>query len=367
MACRGVSFLPEEGLELVGVAKSFGSVTAVAEVDLRVHPGEFLTLLGPSGSGKTTILKLIAGFEVPDQGEIRLAGRDITVIPPYRRDIGMVFQHYALFPHMTVAENVAFPLRMRRLKDRTVQAKVEEALALVKLSGLDRRRPSELSGGQQQRVALARAIVFGPRLLLLDEPFGALDRKLREEMQVEMRFLQQRLRLMTVFVTHDQEEALVMSDRIAVLNAGQVEQVGTPDEIYDRPANGFVAGFIGESNLWKGVIAGVHGALARVGLDLGITVTVAVPEPPKDGSQVRLLVRPERMQLLTGTRTADNSFEARVHQMVYLGESTKYRLNLPNGHEVLARWSTPRLAGPRVGDTVRVGWDASDGRLVRWD
>ncbi|MBV8393703.1 MAG: ABC transporter ATP-binding protein, partial [Alphaproteobacteria bacterium] len=247
-------------LRVEEVGKRFGSVAALDGVSLTVRQGELLTILGPSGSGKTTLLKVVAGFETPDGGRVLVDGADMTRRPPAKRDIGMVFQHYALFPHLSVRRNVAFPLEMRNVARAEIDRRVSEALALVELAGYDERLPRQLSGGQQQRVALARAIVFNPRLLLLDEPFGALDRKLRETMQLEVRRLQRRLGLTTIFITHDQEEALVLSDRVAVMNHGRLEQVATTTEIYERPASDFVADFVGESNLFHGV-AGEGGAI----------------------------------------------------------------------------------------------------------
>ena len=244
-------------LSLSSVVKRYDTVLAVAGVDLSVRDGEILTILGPSGSGKTTLLKMVAGFEQPDEGRITLGERDITDATPASRGIGMVFQNYALFPHMPVAENVAFPLEMRRMGQAQIKERVAKALALVGLAGYEKRYPRQLSGGQQQRVALARAVVFEPPLLLLDEPFGALDRKLREQMQLEVKRLQRQLGITALFVTHDQEEALVLSDRIAVMNLGRIEQIGTPFEIYAQPVNRFVADFIGESNLYRGTVSAV--------------------------------------------------------------------------------------------------------------
>ena len=250
-------------LSLTAIAKSYGSVIALAGIDLGVPDGEIVTILGPSGSGKTTLLKIVAGFELPDRGRVELAGDDITYVTPASRGIGMVFQNYALFPHMRVAENIAFPLEMRRLARAETQERVSRALALVGLAGYEARYPRQLSGGQQQRVALARAIVFEPRLLLLDEPFGALDRKLREQMQLEVKRLQRQLGITALFVTHDQEEALVLSDRIAVMNGGLIEQIGAPAEVYSRPANRFVADFIGESNIYRGNVMSASGPSAQ--------------------------------------------------------------------------------------------------------
>ncbi len=259
-------------LSLTAIAKSYGSVIALAGIDLRVPDGEIVTILGPSGSGKTTLLKIVAGFELPDAGRVELAGDDITCVTPASRGIGMVFQNYALFPHMRVAENIAFPLEMRRLARAETQERVSSALALVGLAGYEARYPRQLSGGQQQRVALARAIVFEPRLLLLDEPFGALDRKLREQMQLEVKRLQRQLGITALFVTHDQEEALVLSDRIAVMNGGLIEQIGAPAEVYLRPSNRFVADFIGESNIYRGKVTSASGQVLRVALSTGQTL-----------------------------------------------------------------------------------------------
>ena len=296
---------------------------ALAGIDLAVRAGELVTLLGPSGSGKTTLLKVIAGFETPDAGSVHLASRDVTFASPAKRDIGMVFQHYALFPHMTVAQNIAFPLEMRRVERGERRRRLEEVLQLVDLTGYGERLPRQLSGGQQQRVALARAVVFGPRLLLLDEPFGALDRKLREQMQLELKRLQRRLGLTALFVTHDQEEALILSDRIAVMNQGRIEQVGTPPEIYARPVNRFVADFIGESNLFQARSDSGGTAVLSGGVRVRLP---SVPSSP--GAEVGLLVRPERPRLLADGQGADNVFAGVVSEVIYLGESIKYRLRL---------------------------------------
>src|ERR1700722_14226693 len=242
------------GLALRGIRKAFGPVAALDGIDLEVKPGEFLTILGPSGSGKTTLLKIVAGFELPEEGDVLLGGADVTFTAPARRNVGMVFQNYALFPHLDVRRNIAFPLEVRRLPRAEIDRRVGATLALVDLEGYEGRFPRQLSGGQQQRVALARAIVFDPQLLLLDEPFGALDRKLREAMQLEVRRLQRRLGLTTVFITHDQEEALILSDRIAVMSHGRIQQVATTTEIYERPSSDFVADFVGESNIFRGTV-----------------------------------------------------------------------------------------------------------------
>jgi putative spermidine/putrescine transport system ATP-binding protein len=313
-------------IRLDGVSKSFdGRVRAVDEASLRIEPGEFFSLLGPSGCGKTTTLRMIAGFEMPDTGRIHVGERDITDVPVHHRDMGMVFQSYALFPHRTVAENVAFGLRMRKMARADIAARVRAALAQVALTGFEARRPGQLSGGQQQRVALARAIVIRPAVLLCDEPLGALDRKLRQQMQFELKQLQKELGVTLVFVTHDQEEALAMSDRIAVMNAGRIEQVGTPGEIYERPRTRFVADFIGEINLLDG------GTLA---------------------------VRPEKVALVAG---GAGVLSGRIETANFLGGQTLYRILTEDGRQMLAREAN---AGDRprrgVGDAVGLTWRPAD-------
>ncbi len=282
-------------VRLVAVEKRFGTVTALPGLHLDVARGSFFSLLGPSGCGKTTTLRLVAGFETPDRGEVYIRGERVTTRPPHRRNFGMVFQQLALFPHLTVADNIAFGLRMRRVPLDRAHARLRDALALVKLDGLEQRYPRQLSGGQQQRVAFARAIVIEPSVLLLDEPLGALDKLLREEMQMELRELQRRLGITTIFVTHDQEEALTMSDVVAVMNEGRIEQLGSPREIYERPRTRFVAGFLGANNIFTGRIAGADGSRLRVET-LGTMLAIAgAPRPA--GSQVALALRPERVRL----------------------------------------------------------------------
>ena len=314
-------------IKLQQVTKSFdGKVVAVDDVTLDIEAGEFFSLLGPSGCGKTTSLRMIAGFEMPDSGRVHVGGQDITDVPVHRRDMGMVFQSYALFPHRTVAENVAFGLRMRDVPKPEIAKRVAAALAQVALTGLEERRPAQLSGGQQQRVALARALVIEPRVLLCDEPLGALDRKLRQQMQFELKELQQRLGVTLVFVTHDQEEALAMSDRIAVMNRGRVEQVGAPTEIYERPRTRFVADFIGEINL----------------LD--------------DGPHPRAL-RPEKIRLVSG---AEARLKGPVETANFLGGATLYRVNA-GSRTYLARETHSGERSPRAaGDTVGLAWNDAD-------
>jgi spermidine/putrescine ABC transporter ATP-binding subunit len=332
-------------LRIDGAAKRFGEVAALDGVSLQVARGELLTILGPSGSGKTTLLKVVAGFEKPDAGSVKIDGVEITALPPARRDIGMVFQHYALFPHLTVERNVAFPLEMRNIARPEIVRRVADALALVELAGYEQRLPRQLSGGQQQRVALARAIVFNPRLLLLDEPFGALDRKLRETMQLEVRRLQRRLGLTTIFITHDQEEALVLSDRIAVMDKGTIQQIATTTEIYERPANDFVADFVGESNIFHGTMSAVGVVTLEGGRELKVAST-AVP-----GKRVGVLMRPERF-----APTGANQFSGEVIESVYLGTSFKLRLACEGGLELLVR-QPARGPLPAPGVRVAVGID----------
>ncbi|MFN6998448.1 MAG: ABC transporter ATP-binding protein [Elioraea tepidiphila] len=348
-------------LTVRGVVRRFGPVTALAGVDLTVAEGELLTILGPSGSGKTTLLKVVAGFEIPDEGTVRLGSEDVTLAPPRQRDVGMVFQNYALFPHLTVAQNVAFPLEMRRLPRPERDRRVAEALALVELGGYEARLPRQLSGGQQQRVALARAIVFNPRLLLLDEPFGALDRKLRESMQLEVRRLQRRLKLTTLFITHDQEEALILSDRVAVMNAGRIEQVGTPGDVYARPATRFVADFVGESNLLEGRASGDAAAevpgLGRIALARAAGAA---------GDRTTLLLRPEALRVGAEAAALPNRAHGRIVETVFLGLSVKLRLRLDGGLELLARLplrpSEPLPAAE--GETVPLGFAPEDVHVV---
>jgi putative spermidine/putrescine transport system ATP-binding protein len=323
-------------VELRGVSKTYGDVRALGDVTLTVRQGELLSLLGPSGCGKTTTLNVVAGFVAPDSGRVFVDGADVTDTPPYRRGLGVVFQSYALFPHMTVEENVAFGLRERGVPRREIATRVREALALVRLPGAGARRPRELSGGMQQRVALARALVIQPRVLLLDEPLAALDKKLREEMRAELKEIQQRVGVTTVFVTHDQHEALGLSDRIAVLNAGRLEQLGSPRDIYERPATRFVADFIGASTVLETAAVGPR----TVELAPGVRLDVKLERLLAHGERVRLLVRPERIELGAVIGIAGggggNAVAARVTRVMYLGDHTEVGLELPGGNRGLA-------------------------------
>jgi putative spermidine/putrescine transport system ATP-binding protein len=337
-------------VEFVSVSKEFGPVRALSEVSLNVKSGEFATLLGPSGSGKTTALSLLSGIMQPTSGRMLIGGRDITDVPAAQRNIGLVFQSYALFPHMSVFENVAFPLRVRRLSQAEIRARVMEALALVRLEDLGGRRPHEASGGQQQRVALARAIVFKPDILLLDEPLAALDRKLREEVRTEIHQLQRRLGITTIMVTHDQDEALSMSDRVVVMNAGRVQQVDTPDNAYYRPNSRFVAGFLGLANFLDGEIDSSPGSCA-IRLDSGESIAVA-PSTPLSG-RVCGIIRPEDVKLVNGT---GGMVKGTVREAVFLGETVRYAVRLDSGFAMTAHVSGSRQRFAE-GKRVELAWD----------
>ena len=340
-------------VELRAVTRTFGAVRAVDALDLTIHEGELLSLLGPSGCGKTTTLNLIAGFVLPTAGRIVIDGEDVTGRPPHLRGLGVVFQSYALFPHMTVFENVAFGLRERRVARAEIDRRVAGALELVRLAGQGDRRPGQLSGGMQQRVALARALVYQPRVLLLDEPLAALDKKLREDMRSELREIQRSVGITTVFVTHDQAEALSLSDRIAVMHAGRLEQLGSPREIYERPATRFVTDFIGASSF----LAGRTTRADRVELAGGQTVRVAAPLPAA-GQPVELAIRPERVRLLAPGVAEDNALEGRVVRLGYLGAQVEVTVELPGGQRVLAVASEPCPVALAVGTALRVGLPA---------
>ncbi|MFO1281871.1 MAG: ABC transporter ATP-binding protein [Burkholderiales bacterium] len=343
-----------------GVSKSYdGKVEVVRSLDLALARGEFLTLLGPSGSGKTTTLMMLAGFEEPTRGSIHLEGRRIDHLPPHRRGIGMVFQNYALFPHMTVAENLAFPLQMHGVPRAEIPAKVRRALEMVRLPRLSDRRPAQLSGGQQQRVAVARALIYEPRIVLMDEPLGALDKQLREQMQLEIKHLHENLGLTVVYVTHDQSEALTMSDRIAVFHHGVVQQLATPSELYERPANAFVASFIGESNRLDATLVERAGATGRVRLADGDTLAATVVGDLPVGAPVVLSVRPEAIRL-DETGAADNRLRGRVVETIYLGDHGKARVALELGATFVVKLATAEARRLARDDAASLAWDAAD-------
>ena len=335
-------------VELQGVTKRFGTMVAVDQLNLTVRPGEFLSLLGPSGCGKTTTLRMLAGFEQPDEGFIRISGQYVQGIPPYKRDVNTVFQAYALFPHMTVAENVAYGLRQKGVPKADIATRVAEALDMVKMSKLAERKPKQMSGGQQQRVAVARALVNRPSVLLLDEPLGALDRKLREEMQIELKLLQSQLGITFIFVTHDQEEAMSMSDRIAIMLDGHIEQLADPETVYERPSSAFVAGFIGRNNFWRGV-ATADGVQAEDGT---VFVVSNPDEAVAPGQPALAAVRPENFQLVTeDPGTARNSIPGIVASVAHFGDTLQYVVRT-GSRDVLVL--TPRANALRLslGDAV---------------
>ncbi|MFL5779029.1 MAG: ABC transporter ATP-binding protein [Chloroflexota bacterium] len=354
------SSAPAPEIRLLDLEKRFGAFVAVDRVSLDVAAGEFFSLLGPSGCGKTTTLRMIGGFEAPTAGRVELRGRDVTDDPPDKRPVNMVFQNYALFPHLDVEGNIAFGLKRRHVETDEIRRRVGEALELVRLPGYERRRPNQLSGGQQQRIALARALVNRPNVLLLDEPLGALDLKLRRQLQVELKRIQREVGITFVYVTHDQEEALTMSDRIAVMHAGRVEQLGTPETLYERPATRFVADFIGTTNLLRGRVEGRGSSGATVRLEGGELVPAAATEAPV-GSAVELSVRPEGVTLLPhGT---DGALHGTVVQRSYLGTTIQYLVRTASGVvlTVLAPKTGERLA---VGDEAAVGWSADDALVL---
>jgi spermidine/putrescine transport system ATP-binding protein len=355
----------EPAIELTGVVKEFHSggevITAVRRLDLAIRQGEFFSMLGPSGCGKTTTMRIIAGFEEPTQGSVRLQGRDVTWDPPNKRDVNMVFQSYALFPHMSVFENVAFGLRRKGVHKDEITRRVGEMLEIVDLTGREQRRPRELSGGQQQRVALARALVNGPKALLLDEPLGALDLKLRQAMQVELKRIQREVGITFVYVTHDQGEALTMSDRIAVMDDGLIEHLGTPRDIYERPANRFVAGFIGTSNLLTGEVSRITDGNAVVVVSPDEQVIVPTGgRALTQSSQIEITVRPEKISISAGRPDSVGSvLRGTVTEVVYLGTSTTFTVRTTTGADMLVFQQNAASSSSDAarGDSVWLSWD----------
>jgi putative spermidine/putrescine transport system ATP-binding protein len=355
----------EAYVRFLDVAKTYdGETLVVRAFALDVARGEFLTLLGPSGSGKTTCLMMLAGFESVTHGQIVLDGRPINNVPAHKRDIGVVFQNYALFPHMTVTENLAFPLEVRKASPTEIEARTKKALDMVQLSGFGQRRPAQLSGGQQQRVAVARALVFEPKLVLMDEPLGALDKQLREQMQYEIKHLHERLGVTVVYVTHDQSEALTMSHRIAVLNHGAIQQVATPQDLYERPENAFVARFIGENNRLLGTVREVDGRTCVVAVEGGEVRALAV-KVGGIGSRSTLSLRPERVLIDPSPERCPNVFEARVEELIYHGDHTRTRVRACGCDEFVIK--VPNAAGQihlEVGAAIRIGWHVEDCRAL---
>ena len=348
-----------------GVQKSYdGKTLVVRDLNLDIEPGEFVTMLGPSGSGKTTVLMMLAGFEPVTHGEIRLDGNPINALPPEKRGIGMVFQNYALFPHMTVEENLAFPLKVRRMSRDDIARRVKQALEMVEMPEFGSRRPGQLSGGQQQRVAVARALVFEPNLVLMDEPLGALDKQLREQMQYEIKHIHESLGVTVVYVTHDQTEALTMSDRVAVFKDGTIQQLSTPSDLYEHPQNSFVAQFIGENNKLSGKVSEIMNGECRVEVDGGGSVTAAAINIEGKGARTTLSLRPERIEL-DPADDCPNVLDGRIDELIYLGDHIRVRLTVADNDEFIVK--VPNKTGSldlKAGTATRVGWRTDDCRAL---
>ena len=347
------------------IDKSYdGNVLVVKNLNLNISKGEFVTMLGPSGSGKTTTLMMLAGFETPTNGEIFLQSKPISKIPPYEREIGMVFQNYALFPHMTVQENLSFPLEVRKISKSDIQDKVKKALDMVELGDFGTRFPAQLSGGQQQRVALSRALVFEPRLVLMDEPLGALDKNLREQMQYEIKHIHERIEITVVYVTHDQSEALTMSNRIAVFDDGVVQQLSTPDILYEKPENSFVAQFIGENNRMTGTVKQINGEFCTVDIDGGGSVQALKVNVNKVGDKTQLSVRPERVSIKSNKDQLINKFTGNVKELIYLGDHIRARLDVCGNDEFIVKIPNEGNFDLQEGSKIAVSWDPKDIRAL---
>ncbi len=344
----------DELVKFSGVQKTYdGSTLVVHDLNLEIQSGEFLSLLGPSGSGKTTTLMMLAGFESPTAGEIFLKGKSITKTPPHKRNFGMVFQNYALFPHMTIADNVAYPLTVRKFGKSEREAKVLRALAMVQMDNLSARYPGQLSGGQQQRVALARALVFDPQLVLMDEPLGALDKQLREHMQLELKEIHRKLGLTFVYVTHDQSEALTMSDRVAVFNQGAIQQIDGVTALYETPANRFVAGFVGDNTVFQGKVASVDGAHCTVQLPCGSRLRGINVNAARPGQSVQACIRPERICPLSGSdQPAANGLRASVNDVIYLGDHLRLRCTVASQAQATVKIALSSQTIPLAGDAI---------------
>jgi len=350
------------------VQKSYdGETLVVKSLNLAIAKGEFMTMLGPSGSGKTTCLMMVAGFEPATNGEIYLDGRPINSVPPHKRGIGMVFQNYALFPHMTIAENLAYPLEVRGVKKGDAEKKVQRALDMVQMGdgSFHGRRPAQLSGGQQQRVALARALVFEPELVLMDEPLGALDKQLREHMQFEIKHIHETLGVTVIYVTHDQSEALTMSDRIAVFNDGRIQQLAPPDDLYERPENSFVAQFIGENNTLHGTVKAIDGDVADIELEDGEMVKALAINVSRPGEKTQLSIRPERVEIDPDESEFEHTVDAQVEEVIYLGDHIRTRMTVVGNSDFVVK--TRNRQGARTferGEKVRLGWVTEDCRAL---
>ncbi|WP_338021133.1 ABC transporter ATP-binding protein [Bacillus piscicola] len=346
-------------VRLENVSKKFGNTYAVEQLNLDIKTGEFLTLLGPSGCGKTTTLRMIAGFEKPNEGNIWINGEKVDKVEPYNREVNTVFQSYSLFPHMTVAENVAFGLKMKKVSKQEIAKRVKEALELVQLANFADRKPKKLSGGQQQRIAIARAIVNNPQVLLLDEPLGALDLKLRKQMQLELKQLQEELGMTFIYVTHDQEEALTMSDRIVIMNQGKIEQMGLPDEIYEKPATKFVADFIGETNLFEGTVMDANPSFATMKCG-GRHISIPNTGNFSKNERVYMSIRPEKIHVSAQAGEEDNLLSATLKDEIYIGSVTKIIGEFPDGQKVIAHGSRDILKSCTRGDQLYLHWEPAD-------
>jgi len=349
------------------VQKSYdGQTLVVKDLNLAIPKGEFLTMLGPSGSGKTTCLMMLAGFETATHGEIRLNGRNINDVPPHKRGIGMVFQNYALFPHMSVAENLAFPLDVRGMSKDDKERKVRRALDMVQMGSFANRRPGQLSGGQQQRIALARALVFEPELVLMDEPLGALDKQLREHMQFEIKHISDNLGITVVYVTHDQTEALTMSDRVAVFNDGVIQQLAPPDELYEAPMTSFVAQFIGENNAMTGIVTAIEAGRCVVRLDSGDEIDAQPVNVSRVGERTRVSIRPERVETNKARlRPGSHTLKARVEEFIYMGDMFRTRLSVAgNSDFIMKTRNAPDQIRLQPGDVIEIGWLPEDCRAL---
>ncbi len=347
------------------VDKSYdGKVLVVKDLNLDIAEGEFVTMLGPSGSGKTTCLMMLAGFETPTNGEIYLDSLPISNIPPHKRGIGMVFQNYALFPHMTVYENLAFPLRVRKISKEETDKKIDKALSMVSLTGFENRMPAQLSGGQQQRVAVARALVFDPAVVLMDEPLGALDKNLRESMQYEIKHIHESIGVTVVYVTHDQGEALTMSNRIAVFNDGKVQQLSSPDKLYEEPVNSFVAEFIGENNRFSGQVTDISNDKCKVKLDNGSEILANPIAVKSSGEKTIVSLRPERA-LINTKEKMENNFKGKIEEVIYHGDHTRVRLNLLGNKDFILK--VPNSSANmdiKLGNQINVSWNSIDARAL---
>ena len=346
------------------VDKSYdGKLLVVKDLNLDIAEGEFITMLGPSGSGKTTCLMMLAGFETPTNGEIYLDSNPISNIPPHKRGIGMVFQNYALFPHMTVFENLAFPLKVRKMSKDEIDKKVDKALSMVSLSGFENRMPGQLSGGQQQRVAVARALVFDPAVVLMDEPLGALDKNLRESMQYEIKHIHESIGVTVVYVTHDQSEALTMSNRIAVFNDGKVQQLSSPDKLYEEPVNSFVAEFIGENNRFDGEVLDVSNGVCKLKIGQGEMLANPISVKAK-GEKTTVSIRPERA-LINPKDKMDNNHKGKIEEVIYHGDHTRVRINLLNNSDFILKVpNSSQNLDIKLGNEINIGWNSQDARAL---